>query len=177
MPSALQDETLERCPDCGLELPRQGVTRHPYLGASPSCWGLYNEVLAREYSSPALMASVHRLTVDAYAAQHPGKPERRTIQSIWVHLASLYLTLERGLAHDYARRVIGALTSQSNNLEWLTPPASLGSITVAQVAAAPDAASHEEIVRRWARDVWSAWQPYHPQIESLAARHAAASSH
>lgn len=160
----------EKCPDCGVELPRGATTRHPYLGASPSCWEVYNLVLAREYSSPALMRSIHRLTVDAYAAQHPGKPERRAIQSVWAHLVSLHLTLDRELAHDFARRIISALTEQSATLEWLTPPGKLGDLTIVEVAAAPAEVAHEELVRRWASDVWHAWEPHHGAVKAAASK-------
>jgi hypothetical protein len=39
---------------------------------------------------------VHRLTVDTYAVQHPGRPTPQTIQSVTVHLISLSCVLERG---------------------------------------------------------------------------------
>lgn len=103
---------LETCPDCGIVLPAVQGSTHEYLGASPSCWALYGEVLAREYGDPGLM-QIHRLTVDAYAAQHPGRPGRRSTQSVWVHLAGLYLTVEKGLGSDFARRVIGMLTREA----------------------------------------------------------------
>jgi hypothetical protein len=164
------DSNLERCPDCGLQLPAQTIPRHPYLGASASSWALYTEVLAREYSEPLLMKSVHRLTVDAYSAQHPGKAERRTIQSVWVHLAGLYLTIEQGLAHDFARRIIGALTQEASGMAWLIPPPQLGDCTVVRVAKAQSNAEHEEAVRLWARDVWGAWKPHHSAIKSMVSR-------
>ena len=113
---------------------------------------------------------IHRLTVDAYAAQHPGKPERRAIQSVWVHLAGLHLVLDRGLAHGFARRVLGALAADSETLDWLTPPADLGAVTVADVARAPDDVAHAVEVRRWAEAVWRAWRPHHPAVVALTGR-------
>lgn len=133
---------------------------------------MYGDVLAREYASPVLMR-VHRLTVDAYAVQHPGVPERRSIQSVWVHLAGLYLTVERGLSHDFARRVIGALTGEAERLAWLLPPDGLGAITVADVARATDTGAHEEEVHRWARSAWAAWHPHHQAVAAIADRAAA----
>ncbi len=130
---------------------------------------MYGHVLAREYASPALM-KVHRLTVDAYAAQHPGKPERRTIQSVWVHLAGLYLTLERDLSHDFARSVIGKLTRSSALLDWLEPPDHLGAITVAHVYQASDAEKHSAAIRGWAETVWAAWRQHHEAIILIADR-------
>ena len=160
----------ERCPDCGVELPAGATVRHPYLGASPSCWEVYNRVLAREYSSPALMRSIHRITVDAYAAQHPGKTERRAIQSVWAHLVSLHLTLDKELDHNFARRIIGALTEQSESLEWLTPPGKLGNLTVVEVAEAADDHAHEQLVRMWAREVWQSWSAHHQAVKAAADR-------
>jgi hypothetical protein len=61
---------------------------------SPGCWAAYGRVLEREYSDPVLFGAAHRLTVDAYALQHPGDPrERRAVQSFWLHGASLWLVL------------------------------------------------------------------------------------
>jgi hypothetical protein len=36
------------CPGCGLVLPARGGATHDYLDASPECWALYGELLARE---------------------------------------------------------------------------------------------------------------------------------
>lgn len=162
---------LETCPDCGLTLPAGSGEVHPYLGASASCWALYGEVLAREYADPRYM-KVHRLTVDAYAAQHPGKPERRSIQSVWVHLAGLYLTLERGLRPDFVRRVMESIIERSDTLSWLEPPVAYGS-TVADVVVAGDADGHAELVRRWADDVWAAWRNHQGTVRTTVDRHLA----
>ncbi len=168
MPSTATPETqLETCPNCGLALPRADSARHPYLGASAACWALYGEVLAREYGDPAFMA-VHRLTVDAYAAQHPGLPERRTIQSINLHLVALYLSLERRLNPGFITRAIAALTRETTRLEWLEPPPSLGEMTVADVAAASTPEAHGRLVADWAGSVWRAWAPHHRRVIGLA---------
>jgi len=88
---------LTLCPGCGLLLPAADGPTHSYIGASAACWALYGQVLAIEagtYRQPAW----HRLTVDAYAVQHPGIPERRSIQSVCVHLISLCLMLEHDIS-------------------------------------------------------------------------------
>ena len=61
------------CTGCGALVPDTPGPTHRYIGASPQCWALFGEVLAREYSD-FRYASVHQLTVDSYAAQHPGTP-------------------------------------------------------------------------------------------------------
>jgi hypothetical protein len=155
---------LEICSDCKLALPPSALgVSHAYLGGSASCWEMYGALLMREYSSPAYMA-IHRSTVDTYAAQHPGKPEGRTIQSINVHLVGLYLTLERELHPDFVRRAIGRLAERKSDLRWLDPPESLGTITVADVMKASTPEEHREMVLAWARAVWDAWAPHRTEI-------------
>jgi hypothetical protein len=63
------------------------------MESSPGCWQIYGEVLAREYSDAAFR-SIHRLTVDSYAVQHPGQPTAQSIQSVCVHLKGMKLTPE-----------------------------------------------------------------------------------
>jgi hypothetical protein len=162
-------ESLDICPDCKAALPTVDADRHPYLGGSAACWALYGRLLAKEYGDPAYMRA-HRMTVDAYAAQHPGLPEPRTIQSIHVHLVGLYLTLERRLDADFARKVIARVTLQKDRLHWLTPPGSLGGVTVADVMAAATADDHQAAVTRWACAVWEAWRSHHDEVIALAKR-------
>jgi hypothetical protein len=140
----------------------QGPT-HRYLGASPGCWRLYGEVLAREYSDLAF-AVVHRLTVDAYAVQHPGRPSPQTIQSVHVHLIGLCLVLERQADPSWATRVIGEATRAKGRFTWLEPPASMGAVSVADVVAATTPEAHLEAVRVWARSAWSAWAVHHETV-------------
>lgn len=162
------DHKKEVCPGCGLVLPVVDGGRHPYIGASASCWALFTKVLAREYGDPAYLA-IHRTTVDAYAAQHPGLPEPRSITSVNVHLVGLYLVLERRLEPGFVGTVIGDLTKQNADLRWLPPPATLGSVTVIEVSR-QDASirDHEDAVRAWARSVWAAWAPHRETIVVLA---------
>jgi hypothetical protein len=96
-------EATEPCPGCGALVPDTDGPTHPYIGASPGCWAIYGEVLAREYREYAY-PPVHRLTVDA--AQHPGVPSRGSIRSVALHLISLYLILERGYEPERATAAI-----------------------------------------------------------------------
>lgn len=52
-------------------------------------------------NEPELLA-VHRLSVDAWAVQHPGDGSRRAIQSVGLHLARLMVQIEDGLSGDAA---------------------------------------------------------------------------
>jgi hypothetical protein len=155
-----------RCPGCGAIFPRIEGPTHRYLESSPGCWAAYGEVLAREYGDPLLFEQVHRLTVDAYAVQHPGQPSPQSIQSVALHLISLCLLFEHGATPQEATAAIGAGTKTKSRYVWLSPPASLGTLTVAYVQPATEAQAHAESVRRWASAAWSAWSTHHATVRS-----------
>ena len=154
-----------RCIGCGGHVPKIDGPTHRYMESSPGCWHLYGQVLAREYADPAFGA-LHRLTVDAYAVQHPGRPSPQAIQSVCVHLLSLCLVLERNLAAAYATRVMGEATRAKSRFVWLTPPEPLGEVTVADVAGVASPHEHAERVRAWAESAWSAWSEHHATVRS-----------
>lgn len=157
----------ENCIGCGGLVPQVDGPTHPYMESSPGCWHVYGEVLSREYSDPAFRA-VHRLTVDSYAVQHPGRPSPQAIQSVCLHLMSLYLVLERGLPVAYATRAMGAATRAKEAFFWLTPPVSLGVVTVSDVAGVATPFQHEERVRAWAQAAWFAWAEHHATVRGWA---------
>lgn len=150
------------CPGCGLELPEVSTPSHRYIGASPACWALFGEVLAREYEDAAYFR-VHQLTVDAYAAQHPGRPSRQSIRSVALHLATIALVVEQGADPAEGPRLHKRL-ARGDHPGWLEPPADMGSITVADVSRASDPDAHEAVVRAWAGSVWRAWSAHHETI-------------
>jgi hypothetical protein len=109
------------CPGCGLRLPASDGPVHPYIGASAACWELYGQLLARELADP-VDSAVHQLTVDAYAAQHPGRPERRSIQSVGLHLMALCLLLEQGVAPVHLPKLRARMLARRPAFRWLEPP-------------------------------------------------------
>jgi len=135
------------------------------MESSPACWAAYGEVLAREYSDPAYF-QVHRLSVDAYAVQHPGHPNPQAIQSVAVHLIRLCLLLERGLPMERANAAMLKASEREELYVWLEPPASRGSVTVAEVLEAQGVEAHMAAVRRWAESAWAAWSPHHATVRS-----------
>lgn len=159
---------MSRCQGCGLVLPERSGPAHPYIGASPACWALYGELLAREYSDRAY-ARFHQLTVDTYAVQHPGVPERRAIQSVGLHLVTLCLVLEDG-ADPREGAMIHKRLARRASFHWLEPPSPNGRITVADVLEARTSAEQEQLVEAWARDVWAAWTPHHATVRGWLER-------
>lgn len=156
------------CPGCGAPVPDVAEMReHPYIGSAPGCWLLYSEVLAREYGD-LRYTPAHQLTVDAYAVQHPGVPERRTAQSVAIHLVGLYLSLERGRGPMELPRLRQRLAAPKRVFPWLAPPDSLGEVTVVDVHGATTPEAHRATVDLWARSAWEAWSPHHAQVRAWA---------
>ena len=157
---------LKPCYSCrALVCDKDGPT-HKYLASSPGCWAAYGQVLEREYSD-ATYAANHRLTVDAYAAQHPGHRSSQTIQSVSLHLVSLHLVLERSVDQATATARLARMATKKDHFKWLEPPISLGDLTVNHVLAATSANAHRKA--DWAHSVWQAWEVHHAVIRRLAA--------
>jgi Family of unknown function (DUF5946) len=153
----------EICPGCGLALqPFDGPT-HPYIGASPSCWALYGEILAREFSD-VRRGRIHGTTVDAYAVQHPGVPERRSIRSVGLHLVRLCLVLERNVDQTKGTKLMARLARGHHDFEWLDPPKPNGTVTVKDVASVAEPEKHVQVILQWAADVWASWAPHHDRV-------------
>jgi hypothetical protein len=126
---------------------------------------MYNEVLARQISDVSY-GRARLLSVNAYAVQHPGHRERRTAQSVAVHLAGLCLALERDADDATITRRMSALANARSEHPWLEPPASRGELTVADVRRTSDRDEHLSMVSRWARSAWEAWTEHHNTVRA-----------
>lgn len=159
---------MVRCFSCGGLAPDIEGPSHKYMLSSPGCWEVYGRLLARDYQEYGYPAA-HRLSVDAYAVQHPGKPMRQAIQSVAVHLIGLYYSLERGLSPEQVTKAIGRTTQFSDRFVWLEPPALMGSITVVDAAEAGNLEAYQKAAREWAESAWEAWSSHHDRVRSWAA--------
>ena len=142
--------TQANCPDCGA----------PVTGGRAGCQTLFDEVLAREFGD-FRYARLHRLTVDAYALQHPSE-YMRSAKSYAAHLTGMCAAMELDDARGVNERVQRWLSGKKTIERPSEPPASKrGELTIAHVhgAAAPD--EHLARVREWARTTWDAWRDYH----------------
>jgi hypothetical protein len=144
---------------------------HAYIGASPPCWAIFTEVIAREYSD-IRYGGVHQLTVDAFAVQHPGRPERRAIQSVAVHLIGLRAAFESRADVGFGGEASAALkraVAHKERFIWLAPPKATYQFTIVNVANAGGSAElHCEAVRRFALETWKAWSSHHDQVREWA---------
>lgn len=105
--------------------------------------------------------------MDSYAVQHPGRPERRAIQSVALHLIGLCLVLERAVEPREATLLLSRIVPGLPELAWLEPPRPNGTLTIQDVLDAPD---HMPGVRRWGSAVWTAWEPHHGPVGRWLAR-------
>ena len=151
------------CFACGDTFADMEGPTHKYMASTPGCWAAFGQVMAREYSDITYF-DVHRLSVDAYAVQHPGTPSKQTIGSIGVHLVRLCLFHEYGLIPERANDAMVKVSKNKENFIWLEPPLSLGEISVADVVKAGSVEQHKTLVRAWARKAWEAWSVHHGQV-------------
>jgi Family of unknown function (DUF5946) len=151
------------CPGCGVVLDEYDGPTHPYIGASAACWALYGELLAHEYAELGY-PECHRLTVDAYAVQHPGRREPRSIRSVATHLTGLYLVLERGMDGPAATALKNRVLATEPGFVWLNPPHPEGALTVRDVLDLRGTVPHCDAIEAWGRSVWEGWELHHPAV-------------
>jgi hypothetical protein len=163
-------ERIVSCVGCGGLVPEEDGPIHRYMTASPGCWRIYTELAAAGMPASPLSG----LTVDAYAVTHPGVPGPQSTPSVWIHLLTLCFVLERGWPVEQAIRLRRLAADAFAGWRWLERPATMGEVTVVDVAdaAAPEVA--EELVGRWVREAWTAWSVHRPavraRVDELGAR-------
>ena len=145
------------CEDCGAAAAR----------GRAGCRLLFEEVIAGEFSDYRY-GRVHRLTVDAYALQHPDA-YMRSGKSFAAHLTGMCAACEREDAPEVNRAVQKWLSTnpQIEKPARLPGPGRRGALTIAYVHGAADANEHVARVREWARDVWGAWAEHHDLARRL----------
>lgn len=161
--------TRSTCPGCGVELEVRDGPTHRYLGSTPACWEKFGELLAREFGDTRYWPP-HPLTVDAYAAQHPGLEATQTTHSAAFHLIGLCLVVERGVDLLDAARARQRTKGWHKTLAWLEPPVPLGPVTVLDVLRATTPEEHDRSVRAWAESVWRAWRVHHETVRAWTER-------
>ena len=156
-----------QCPGCGASFEEIDGPVHGYMDGTPACFAFFNQVLACEYSDPALL-STHRLSVDTYAVQHPGRARTtQQIQSVGLHLARLGLQLDRPIPPKETNDVMLGLGRHKHSLEYIDPPSRF-QMTVADVVGYAGSSEHSNKVREWARSTWEDWSDHHNYIMNWA---------
>ena len=153
---------LEFCYGCGASFAKIDGPTHRYIGASPACWSIFGEVLAKEYEIYSYLP-IHHLTIDAYAAQHPGKPSNQSIKSVAIHLISIHLMPDHHYETKQVTKLMSRAAQVSQKFIWMEPPGSPGELTLLDVYQANNLKEQTDI---WAHSVWQAWQPHHQQVRN-----------
>ncbi|MCB0197293.1 MAG: hypothetical protein KDJ65_35425 [Anaerolineae bacterium] len=158
----------EACPGCGVHLPKSDGPTHRYIGASAGCWAMFS-ALVNAGEPPLAPAPTNTLLVDAYAAQHPGQPSPQAIQSVAVHLITLYGVLIKGVAVDNAvwlrqQALHPGKTGKKDRFEWLSPPNLFETITVADIVKQTTPSARTEQAAHYVMSVWDAWSKPHEAV-------------
>ena len=158
-------EETEQCVGCGALVPRIDGPIHPYMTSAPGCWAIFGEVNAR-YLAHQSQAVYRQLCADTFAVQHPGtETVRQAVQSVCVHLISLYAQLELGVPTERMPvHLRPALESREERYHWLAPPSFENSLTVAFMASTDKDPLFA--AREWAQSAWDAWSAYHAQVKA-----------
>lgn len=156
-------DKVETCCGCKGVFEKMSGPTHRYMSSAPKCWALYGDILEREYSNPDYF-SVHRLTVDTYAIQHPGSPSSECISSVALHLLSLHSVFEVKSSLLQASNTIKTATQSKGLFEWLPPPIPSNQITVLNIIKASNSKEHVDMVWNWAENTWNAWSCHHDKV-------------
>lgn len=166
MATSTRPEELQPCPGCGARLPRSTWPVDRRRNASSACWERYTLVLAHEAEEIVRLGRLHQLTVDTYAAQHPG-PSVPPI-AIPFALIGLHLALDEGWSGAAVRAAHGWLAQRADAWPAFTPPSSFGPLTADRIAQATRPEIHARLVEAWANGTWAAWRPAHERVRDWA---------
>lgn len=158
---------LVACYGCGALVPDVNGPVHRYIGASPGCWAIHGEVLARRYADDRLSDPL-LLLGNSYPVQHPGTPSPQAIRSVAIHLMGLYLSLEGKLAGRNMADVLRAAAAGRDRFVWLTPPEVRYPTTILDVRDAGPA-EFAAVLQRMAAETWATWADHQPQIRRWSA--------
>ena len=161
----MADGETEKCIGCGALVPHIEGPIHRYMTSAPGCWALYGEVNARFFASQS-QAVYRQLCADSFAVQHPGSETvRHAVQSVGVHLVSLYAQLELGIPPERMPVLLRpALHDRGERYHWLTPPSFENSLTVGFMASTDKDPLFA--AREWAQSAWDAWAAHHAQVKT-----------
>lgn len=155
---------MTTCRECGAQVPAVTAPVHAYVPAAPGCWELFGHVQADEMQRFGY-SSAHRLVVDTYMAQHPGRgDDRRVRQSTCVHLIGLCAVLERGLDGSRATQALRDAVRGRPDFPTLHREGGPGELNLVHVVDAANADDYEWRAHQWAESVWASWESAHGVI-------------
>ena len=151
------------CRGCGIILEDVDGPVDPYGVSTSACWAFYtNNILTRDFSGEEYFAS-HRITVDAYMAQHPSRVSRASVQSVWVHLAGLYLLIIKKASPKFIGRFMQIATEKKIRHPWLDPPEKF-TLNARHLTGATEPGEYFKLAFEWGNAVWNDWEAHHKAI-------------
>lgn len=109
---------------------------------------------------------IHQHVVDAFAAQHATEATKPI--TLAFALIGLYLHVERGFTGRQVQRAHAVLAGRSRSWPAFPLPDDRGSITAADVLAAPAGPDRDRAIDAWCAAVWSAYAEAAPAVAALA---------
>ena len=158
------------CPGCGAVFEETAAVPDRPLNASGGCWEVCVEIMGFEVTHPAQLGPFQQLRIDAYGAQHPGRPTPPI--SVAYSLIGLLLAVERGWS---GAQVQAAHCRMGKPQPWwpaFNARLEAGDRTALDVARAGvrvgSTEGHVRGVTLWAESVWRSWAPEHAAVAILA---------
>ena len=139
----------EACGSCGLAV----------AGGSEGCQRVFESIGLREYEDMRF-ARYHRIVVDVYAMQHPGR-YGRSAKSFAAHLTGLCAWVEREADAQSINAAVQRWLSGPSPVEKPPLPGSYGAVTIGSLVPADEPVRYGEVLRTWARTTWDAYAPLH----------------
>jgi hypothetical protein len=112
---------------------------------------------------------IHQHVVDAWAAQHAD--ERTKPIALTFALVGLYLHLEKGFTGRQVQLAHMALGRHRKGWPSFPLPTGRGTVTAAEVMAAPAGPERDRAIDAWCASVWEAYQPCRESVRDLLEAH------
>lgn len=114
-------------------------------------------------------AFIHQHVVDACTAQYATAATKPI--ALTFALIGLFLHVERGLTGRQVQRAHMMLAKRSRSWPAFPLPDDRGSITAADVLAAPPGLERDRAIGAWCASVWAAYAEAAPAVAALARAH------
>ena len=114
-------------------------------------------------------AFIHQHVVDAFAAQNATEATKAI--TVAFALIGLYLHVERGFTGRQVQRAHMMLARRSRSWPVFRLPETRGTMTAADVLAAPAGTARDRAITAWCASVWSAYAEIAPEVAALARKH------
>ena len=114
-------------------------------------------------------AFIHQHVVDAFAAQTAD--DRTRPIGVTFALVGLYLLIEKRFSGRHVQRVHMALARHKEAWPTFALPHDRGTMTAADVVAAPPGPDRDRAIHAWCASVWAAYGDSHGAVARLLDRH------